>query len=198
MTSQAELDALVRTMSPRQGNWSDEAYLRLTDQCRRLVELTDGCVEGLPMPTHSHQAVVLCLYRLFHAYLHPRGGVAMVVPLRMRIREGKYREPDLLLLQSRLDDRCQERYWQGADLAVEVVSPDNPDRDWIDKRHDYAEAGVPEYWIADPRNGTITVLALEDDAYTEQGVFARGDTATSPLLAGLAIDVAATFDAAKP
>ena len=29
------------------------------------------------------------------------------------------------------------------DLDMEVVSPDNPDRDIVDKRTDYAEAGIP-------------------------------------------------------
>ena len=198
MTSQAELDALVCAESPRQGAWSDEAYLRLTDYCRRLVEFTDGFVEELPMPTSSHQLVALYLYRLLHDYLRPLGGVAMAAPLRMRVREGKYREPDILILRSGSDNRFQDRYWLGADLTVEVVSPDKPSRDWIDKRKDYAEAGIPEYWIADPRDETVTVLVLDEDAYTEHGVFGRGDTATSRLLEGFSVDVAAMFDEATP
>jgi len=44
-------------------------------------------------------------------------------------------------------------------LALEVVSPDKPDRDLIDKRGDYAEAGVHEYWIINPAADTVTVLA---------------------------------------
>ena len=63
------------------------------------------------------------------------------------------------------------------------------------KRADYAEAGIPEYWIVDPRNETITVLALEGNGYVEHGVCARGDTATSRLLAGFTVDVTAVFDA---
>ena len=87
----------------------------------------------------------------------------MVAALRMRIREGKFREPDLLLLRDRSDSRCQDRYWLGADVVVEVVSPDDPDRDVVEKRADYAEARIPEYWIVDPRDKTITVLVLEGD-----------------------------------
>ena len=197
MTSQAELDALACAVLPRQGHWSDEAYLRLTDQCSRLVEFTDGYVEQLPMPTSSHQAVLLFLYRLFHAYLRPLGGVTMVSPLRVRIREGKYREPDVIALRSRTDSRYQDRYWLGADIVVEVVSPDNPSRDLVEKRADYAEAGIPEYWIADPRNATITVLALSDGNYVEHGVFERGDLATSAHLDGFSVDVGETFDAVE-
>ena len=196
-TSQDALHALLREVLPSQGTWSDEEYLWLTDRCNRLIEFTDGHVQGLPMPTYTHQAVLLALYRLFYDYLTPRGGVAMVAALRMRIREGKFREPDLLLLRDRSDSRCRDRYWLGADLVVEVVSPDDPDRDVVEKRADYAEARIPEYWIVDPRNETITMLALEGDAYAEHGVYAAGDTATSRLLDGFAVDVTAVFDAPK-
>ena len=61
------------------------------------------------------------------------------------------------MLRDRSDPRRQNRYWQGADLVVEVVGPDDPDRDLVEKRADYAEAGATEYWIADPRDETLTV-----------------------------------------
>ena len=131
------------------------------------------------MPTSTHQAVLLFLYELFRDYLKPRGGVAMVSALRMRVREGKFREPDILLLRDRADPRYEDRYWLGADLVAEVVSLDHPERDLVEKRADYAEAGIPEYWIVDPREETITVLALEGNAYAEHGEFSRGDTARS-------------------
>ena len=195
--SQDALHALLRDVLPPQGRWSDEDYLWLTDRCNRLIELTDGHVQELPVPTFTHQAVLAFLYRLFHAYLESRGGVVMFSALRMRIREGKFREPDLLLLRDRSDSRCQDRYWLGADLVAEVVSPDDPDRDVVEKRADYAESRIPEYWIVDPRDETITVLALEGEAYVEHGVYAAGDTATSRLLGGFAADVTAVFDAPK-
>ena len=119
----------------------------------------------------------------------------MFAALRLRIREGKFREPDLLVLRDRSDPRYQDRYWLGADLVAEVVSPDRPARDLVEKRVDYAEANVPEYWIVDPRDETITVLTLEDGEYVERGAFQRGQAATSFLLAGLSVDVATVFDA---
>ena len=193
--SQEALNALLRDVLPPQGAWNEAAYLWLTDQSNRLIEITDGCIEELPMPTSTHQAVLLFLYDLFRAYLKPRGGIVMVAALRMRIRAGTFREPDLLLLRDRADRRYQDRYWLGADLVAEVVSPDNPDRDLVEKRIDYAAAGIPEYWIADPRDETVTVLTLQDGAYVEHGAYRRGETARSPLLAGFTADVGAVFDA---
>ena len=192
--SQEALNALLCDLLPRQGAWTDDAYLWLTDHSRRLVEFTDGRVEELPMPTSTHQAILLFLYGLFREHLKPHG-VVMVSALRMRIREGKFREPDILLLRDRSDPRYQDRYWLGADLVAEVVSSDDPQRDLVEKRADYAEGGIPEYWIVDPRDETITVLALRGDAYVEHGVFSRGAMAASPSLEGFTADVSAVFDA---
>lgn len=195
VTSQEALDAILSDTLPRQGRWSDEEYLWLTDRTRRLIEFTDGRIEELPMPTSTHQAIVAFLYRALYTHLAPRGGAVMFPALRLRIREGKFREPDVLVLRDRADPRYQDRFWLGADLVAEVVSPDRPERDLVDKRADYAEAGIPEYWIADPRHDTVTVLTLAAGGYVEHGVHSRGDTAVSPLLDGFAIDVAAAFDA---
>ena len=78
---------------------------------------------------------------------------------------------------------------------AEIVSPDDPERDLRVKRADYAEAGIPEYWIVNPADETITVLKLDGDAYAEHGTFRRGESATSALLAGFAVRVDAVFDA---
>ena len=43
--SQDELNAIVCGVLPRQGAWSDEEYLWLTDRSRRLIEFTDSYVE---------------------------------------------------------------------------------------------------------------------------------------------------------
>ena len=75
------------------------------------------------------------------------------------------------------------------------MSEEKPERDLIDKRGDYAEAGVPEYWIVNPQTDTITVLCLRGDAYEEAGAYRRGESAPSVLLAGFSVDVAAVFDA---
>jgi Uma2 family endonuclease len=194
-TLQTEVDNLILDLYPRQGEWTEEEYLDLTDSTNHLIEFTDGYVEVLPMPTDHHQAILAYLFELFLTYLRPRGGKVLFSPLRVRIRARKFREPDLLLLLDAKDPRRQNRYWQGADLALEVVSADKPERDLVEKRGDYAEAGIPEYWIVNPETETITVLRLEDTAYAEHDVFGRGAEAASALLPGFIVSVDAVFDA---
>lgn len=147
------------------------------------------------MPTDEHQTIVLLLYELLVALVRPRGGKVLVAPLRLKVRDDTYREPDIVLLRSAQDPRRQNRFWLGADLVVEVVSPDKPERDLVDKRGEYAAAQIPEYWIVNPQNETITVLSLEGSRYVEHGMFRRGATATSVLLEGCSVVVDAVFDA---
>jgi Uma2 family endonuclease len=194
-TSGADLKNLLLDLLPSQGRWTDSEYLWLTNHTNRYVEFTDGYVEVLPMPTRKHQGILLFLVFAFHAHIVPVGGKVYFAPLRLRIREGKYREPDLILLRSAQDPRGENRYWLGADLMLEVVSEDYPDRDLVDKRADYAEAAVPEYWIVNPLTQTITVLRLQGNSYVEHSVFGRGATATSALLTGFAVNVDAVLDA---
>jgi Uma2 family endonuclease len=185
----------VMDVLPSQGDWSDDAYLWLTDNTKRLVELTDGYLEILPMPTDHHQTILQFLFLAFHRFVEPRGGKVHFAPLRLRIREGKFREPDMLLVLDADDPRRQDRVWSGADLVLEVVSPDGKKRDIKEKRADYAEGGVSEYWIVDPQEETIAVLTLQKGKYRVAGEYGRGESATSNLLAGFAVDVSAAFDA---
>src|SRR5207237_7066193 len=169
----------------------------LTEHKTRLIEFTDGFLEPLPMPTDRHQSILGFLYLAFLQFVKPRGGKVQFAALRLQIRPGKFREPDVLLLLLASDPRRQNRFWLGADLALEVVSEDKPERDLIDKRGDYAEARVPEYWIVNPETETITVLQLQGDAYVEAGTHRRGDSATSVLAPEFSVSVAAVFDAKK-
>jgi len=63
--TQEQLDELVLDLLPPQGQWSEEAYLWLTDHTNRLIEFTDGYIEVLPMPTHAHQTLLAYLYQVF-------------------------------------------------------------------------------------------------------------------------------------
>jgi Uma2 family endonuclease len=186
---------LLEEILPPQGAWSEDEYLVLTEHRNRLVEFTDGFLEVLPVPTDKHQSVLQFLFLAFHGFAGARGGKVHFAPLRLRIRPGKFREPDLLLLLSATDSRRQSRFWLGADLALEVVSEEKPERDLVDKRGDYAEGRVPEYWIVNPQTETITVLRLGADAYEEVGIYRRGEVAASALLGGFSVAVAAVFDA---
>ena len=150
------------------------------------------------MPTKSHQRLVAALFRLLSAFLasDPRGE-ALFAPYRVQLWPGKFREPDIVFVSSENADRFLDEYALGADLVMEVVSPDDRRRDLETKRREYAQAGIPEYWIVDPEIRRISVLTLAGAEYAVHGEFGAGEQATSTLLPGFAVDVAALFAAAE-
>ena len=78
---------------------------------------------------------------------------------------------------------------------MEVVSPDDPQRDTVTKRREYAQAGIPEYWIVDPSDMSITVLTLRGQEYALHGEFVAGESATSVLLDRFTVEVSSVFSA---
>ncbi len=167
---------------PMQGEWTEVDYLALNSS--RLVELSDGCLEVLPMQTTFHQLIVMYLYELLNPFVRGHAlGLVLPAPLPVHLWPGKYREPDLIYLRpERL--RKDPRYPEGADLAMEVVSDGEEDRrrDLVVKPQEYATAGIAEYWIVDPREQRVTVLTLEGQAYRVHGVFApRGTGDVGPV-----------------
>ncbi len=196
-TSRPSFQETLLDILPEQGTWSEAAYLWLTDNTNRLVEFTDGELEMLPMPTNKHQILLQFLFFAIHAAIHPLGGIVQFAALRMRLPTGNYREPDLLALLNADDARRQNRFWTGADLVAEVVSEDDPDRDLVQKKREYAQAGISEYWIVNPLDETVIVYRLQGKRYARHGVFGRGQQATSALLPRLTVDVTALFDAKR-
>ena len=186
----------IATLFPNQGQWGEGDYLRLGTN--HLVEFSDGFVEVLPVPKTFHQLIVQFLHNLLFPFVTGKGlGTVLFAPLKVRLREGKYREPDIVFMLNAHSHRILEDYWEGADLVMEIVSEDDPERDLVVKRREYAEAGIAEYWIVDPRVDRITVLALEGADYRTAGEHKSGARAASATLGGFEVEVDAVFAAGK-
>lgn len=189
----------VARFFPRQGEWTESQYLAL-ETGNHLVELNHGMLEVLPMPTIVHQLLSQFLFLALEG--HVRGnrlGTVVFAAYRVRISDETQREPDVLFVPT--GGKLQKLFTEDAALVMEVVSEgkENRERDLLEKRAEYAAAGIPEYWIVDPETTTISVLSLPEGSgeYAVHGEFKPGQTATSILLDGFAVDVTACFAAAE-
>lgn len=189
----------VATLYPPQGHWSEAEYLSLTDSTNKLIELVDGRLEFLEMPTEIHQLLLQFLFLRLHSYVvdHDVGQVHFT-GLRVRTVPGSIREPDLVFMSKENYSRRDNRAWAGADLCMEVViqSLNDRKRDYEEKVAEYAAAGIAEYWIVDYQERTVIVHQLKGDKYVEHSRYGGEGQATSALLEGFAIDVAALWAAA--
>lgn len=185
----------IANLFPNQGEWSEQEYLAL--ETNRRVEFDNGFLEVHDAPTDKHQGTIVFLCFALSSIARHIGGAVRPGGLLVRLWDQKYRQPDVVFLRDRNNILRQEKFWDGADLAIEVVSQghESRERDLVTKRIEYARAGIQEYWIVDPEQETVTVLSLAGDTYSEDGLYGRGDFVKSPLLPELALPVAEILDA---
>jgi len=184
----------IARLFPPQGGWSEDEYLKLPGNT--LAEFDHGRIEVLDMPSELHQLLVAYLCRALVEFVSASArGTVLFAPFPVKLWEGKIRVPDIVFMRREHADRRHPQFWQGADLVMEVMSPDDRKRDSETKRREYAMAAIPEYWLVDPTNQTVTVLVREADAslYSIHGVFESGQTASSATLSGFTIDVNTLF-----
>ena len=170
-------------------------YLALPES-EYFQELVDGVLEQLPNPGVEHQCLLGSLYAALYPCLKaatPRPGVAFC---RVAVAFSQFRlvVPDLVYVRMERRHLLRNPILKDApDLVVEILSQDRA-KDLIRNRRWYADAGIPEYWILDPVNDTLTILELSGNQYTERAVLGRNDTLTTPTLPGLTIPLTELFD----
>ena len=186
----------IALLFPPQGQWSEADYFWLdaNRESKRLMEFSDGAIEVLDMPSPYHQAIILFIIKVLQEFVLAQDlGVVSFAGLRVKLKNEKFREPDIVFMRKENDARRGKEYWEGADVVMEVVST-NREHDLVKKRKEYAEAGIPEYWIVDPEMRTITVLTLERNRYAVHSICAQGAIAQSVLLPGFEVAVDDVFN----
>ena len=79
----------LATLFPTQGAWSEDDYFRL--ETEHFVELVDGCIEVLPMPTWLHQRIVRWLSRRFEDWTsHHKRGEVLFAPLPLKLLSARF------------------------------------------------------------------------------------------------------------
>lgn len=169
------LAALLEDDEQHRHQISYEAFLEWADD--RHAEWLDGKVFLMSPASEKHQLLLSFLNSLIGLFVQLRGlGRVYTTPFQMRLaRSG--REPDLLFVHNDHLERLKNTYLEGpADLVIEIVSPESVGRDRGDKFYEYAEGGVPEYWLLDPQHeraefyqldahGSYQLVRLNQDVY---------------------------------
>lgn len=78
------------------------------------------------------------------------------------LEDDTYPEPDIAFVHGSRAGLGGTKAFDGPpDVAIEIVSPDSVDRDYVVKREKYRQSGVPEYWIIDPLILEVTFMRLD-------------------------------------
>jgi len=159
-------------------------------------QLLDGEMILAPSPTDKHQRLLANLYRAVHSYVEAGNlGQVRFAPLDVVLSEYDVAQPDLMFVSNERLSVFTEANLQGApDLVVEILSPSTAGYDQGYKRALYARHEVKEYWLVDPDAETVEVLVLGEESLNPHRVFGGTQTLESPLLEGLALELADLFE----
>jgi Uma2 family endonuclease len=174
-----------------------EEYLAYDDGTDTRYELVDGVLIEMGAENPINVATAIFLIAVFLQLGLPYYLIHRGTEIAVPSRSVTSRYPDLMVLT--------EAGWQALAgesrslikvdmpppaLVVEVVSPGEPgdqknyDRDYVDKRGEYAARGIPEYWLIDPQRQVVLVLTLAGTVYQEQA-FVGTTAISSPMFPDL-------------
>lgn len=166
----------------------------------KKTEFVDGRVINMAEASPLHVLIIKLLQKLLDRHieeiesdLETYAGVGVEIP--RGDRKNNVRDPDLVVC-----DRQQMRAMMHLTkaiflagnppaLAIEVASPGDTARDTVDKRLEYAWAGVPEYWIINPVDGYVLILVLDVNThvYREIGEYRGAELISSTLFPDLKV-----------
>lgn len=152
--------------SPQQKYYSETDYYNMPEDIR--AELVDGQIYYQAAPSRIHQEILSGLLIIIGQYIKSKGGLCKVYPAPFAVKLFKDKdtivEPDISVICDR--DKLTKRGCTGApDWIIEIISPSTSNHDYIRKLNLYADAGVREYWIADPEEEKVFVYCLEKNNF---------------------------------
>jgi len=176
---------------------SFEEYLRFDDGTDTRYELVRGVLVPMPTATAAHELLISFLAAMMMRFI-----AAHDLPYVVRVNAGVQTEedtsrlPDIAMYDRHDWERLLKqggpavlRLGEPMRLVVEVTSENWKD-DYYDKRAEYEQRRIPEYWIVDGRRKQVVALYLAEDATTyQEQVLKPGDVLASRVLAGLTLPV---------
>lgn len=169
-------------------------------EAERFHELLAGVITERAAPSGEHggaqAGVVACIappYQRRQGQGGP-GGWWIATEVEVLLPAGDVVRPDVVGWRR---ERCPVRpigtpVTVRPDWVCEIVSASNASDDTVKVRV-YHAAGVPHYWIIDPRDATLTVLRWSDDGYLDVLRAERGETIRAEPFDAIEIAVGSLF-----
>ncbi len=146
-------------------------YLTLTEN--EPIEIIEGRILAMsPAPSRIHQKIISKIITELNNYITSNNGECEVYPAPFDVilvnddeevnNSKNIVQPDISVICDK--DKLNDKGCFGSpDMIIEVVSPYNPNNDYIKKLNLYDKYKVKEYWIVNPMKDTILVYTLEDN-----------------------------------
>jgi Uma2 family endonuclease len=125
-------------------------YRDLPEEISRTVEIVHGHIIKCESPTPRHNRIARRLANALEASRSPAGpGLTVETDVDVvlwRVPRFNFRRPDVAVYKC-IDDPTRKPTAQDAVLVIEVTSPTTAREDLVDKKAQYATAGIPLYLV---------------------------------------------------
>jgi Uma2 family endonuclease len=151
-----------------------QEYLDYDDGTDTRYELVNGELIAIPPESDLNHRIASLLFATFLQLGVPHYGLRIGLQIAVSGARATARQPDLAILSEAavegLNGATKDVITYDMPpplLVVEVVSPNQANRDYRYKRTEYAGRCIPEYWIVDPGAQKVTVMEWIDGLYEE-------------------------------
>lgn len=166
-------------------------YLELGEPEIGYTELVEGRLLMSPSPAKRHSRANSRLWAAIDAQLPQHLAAFEDIDLDLQLAPpdapGTVRRPDLIVVTAEADRRIDDEggVFRAPEvvLAVEIISPSSKRIDHLTKRGEYADAGIPHYWIID-LSRPVSLLACHlagEFGYVDGGDMSGRFTTTEPF-----------------
>ena len=173
-------------------------YLALGETEAGYTELVEGRLNVTPSPAPRHNRAGYRLATLLEPQLPDHLVIVLDVDVDLELapvsKPGFSRRPDLIVARRKALERVER---DGGALrasevvvVVEIVSPSSDRTDNVIKRGEYADAGIPHYWIVDVE-APVSVLACHqagEFGYVDDGSITGTLRVTEPFAVEIDLD----------
>ncbi|CAN5898017.1 hypothetical protein BH11MYX3_BH11MYX3_00730 [soil metagenome] len=170
-------------MSESAGRDATVQDFREIPEAERFHELIAGEITQKAAPSGEHgdaQAGIVVAIRAPFQRKSGGGGPGgwwIVTEVEVLLENSEIVRPDVVGWRR---ERCPERptgfpVQLRPDWVCEILSPSDANHDTVKKLRLYHRVGIPHYWIADPRDATLTVMRWSEDGYVTLQRAERGE-----------------------
>lgn len=145
-----------------------DEWNELPEDPSRRFELAEGILIVSPRPALLHQRATVRLADQLDGQLPSELTALAEVEVVIDERHpATVRAPDVVVTSAELAEKNLARlYASDVLLAVEIISPGSGRTDRVTKLFEYAQAGIPHYWLVELTGPvTLTVYTLAGDHY---------------------------------
>ena len=129
------------------------------------VEVIRGFVYNMAGPSLGHQRISGQIFTQISNHINKKKGSCEVyaAPTDVRLKKNPLTivQPDIFVVCNPRKTENGKRCEGAPDWIIEIISPSNPEHDYLTKLNLYKEAGVREFWIVDAEKERVFVYILE-------------------------------------